>query len=145
MVVGGQGYSHFLFSKESTPTVGCFWSSAVKWFHKWGNHGGNSDVLGGSQATGSLSQGPGKVAPLAHGFVFSGTRQVVQRHFAVLLKQVRLFGLVCGAHCRQICAEGFCWVHCGGGMSCSVVLYNSRLWNLVPFAFNGCELEINSR
>ena len=81
MVVGGQGYSHFLFSKESALMVGCFWSSAVKCFHKWGNHGGNSDVLGASQAPGSLGQGPGKVAPLARGFVSSGTRQVVQLTF----------------------------------------------------------------
>ena len=48
MVVGGQGYSHFLFSKGNVAlcsvVFGLLWPSG---FHKWGNHGGNSDVLGG--------------------------------------------------------------------------------------------------
>ena len=143
---GGRGsrlLAFFIF-KRKCPMVGCFWSSAVKCFHKWGNHGGNSDVLGASQAPGSLGRGLGKMAPLAHEFVVSGTRQVIQLT-AVLLKQARLFGLVCGAHCRQICAEGACWVRCRGNISCSVVLYYSSRRNLVPSAFNGCQLEINSR
>jgi len=52
---------------------GCFWFSVVKWFSKWGNHGGNSGVLGGLLVAGRLGQGLDKVASLTHGFVFSCT------------------------------------------------------------------------
>ncbi|MBC89876.1 MAG: hypothetical protein CMJ71_04155 [Planctomycetaceae bacterium] len=37
--------------------LSCFWSSVAKWFHKWGNHGGNSDVLGGSLPAGRRGHG----------------------------------------------------------------------------------------
>jgi len=80
MVVGGQGYSQFLFPKEMSRLFGSFCSSAGEWFHKWGNHGENSDVPRGSLPSRQAWPWPDEVPPRAHGFVFGGTLQWVLKY-----------------------------------------------------------------
>ena len=57
MVVGGQGYSHFLFSKQSSLMFGFFWSSAVSGFTNEEIMEKTVVFLGGALAPCALAKG----------------------------------------------------------------------------------------
>ena len=130
---GGRGsrlLAFFIF-KRKVASCSVFLVFCGQWFHKWGNHGENSGVLGGGAGTRPPWPRAGYVAPLAHGFVFSSTLQVFQRQFCCFciccpLEASTALWLVVRGPLFSMWAELSRPVLHEGAMGRSVVLFNRR-------------------
>ena len=148
MVVGGQGYSHFLFSKESSLMFGFFGllrsvvsQMGKSWRKQWCSWGGRWHQA-------ALAKGWVR-GPVGPWFRF-------QHSTAGVPTTILLFSCICcppeESTALWIVVRGrlsSMWAELSRqmlwrGMDRSVVLFNRRQWNLVPFGINSCDLEIDS-